>query len=240
MKGFLVAGITALLTVAAVESLKCLQCNSRRNSCVNVNATECPANVSASCTSFLSTASVGGNFMFYQNSACSARNCSGLEAYTFSVHTANENFVFASQCCQGGPCGNVTVTGAPPLVNVSSNIECPACFELNRASCDGKPLRCNNGEMCVDLVAAWNETSKLVLKGCSNINDATCHILSTKKPKLGEFTLQKLVCADKSTTASTTKNPKTIAPHRPTSGTGSKVFFTPVALASLLLLGLLL
>lgn len=178
--------------------------------------------------------------MFYQNSACSARNCSGLEAYTFSVHTANENFVFASQCCQGGPCGNVTVTGAPPLVNVSSNIECPACFELNRASCDGKPLRCNNGEMCVDLVAAWNETSKLVLKGCSNINDATCHILSTKKPKLGEFTLQKLVCADKSTTASTTKNPKTIAPHRPTSGTGSKVFFTPVALASLLLLGLLL
>ncbi|XP_031527984.1 ly6/PLAUR domain-containing protein 8 [Vicugna pacos] len=240
MKGFLVAGITALLTVAAVESLKCLQCNSWGNSCVNANATECPANVSTSCTSFLTIASVEGNFIFYQNSACSAHNCSGMEAYSFSVHTANENFVFVSQCCQGGPCGNVTVTAAPPLVNASSNIECPACFEFNRASCDGKPLRCNNREMCVNLVAGWNETSKLVLKGCSNINDATCHILSTKKPKLGELTLQKLVCADKSTTASTTKNPKTIAPHRPTSGTGSKVFFTPVALASLLLLGLLL
>ncbi|EPY77637.1 ly6/PLAUR domain-containing protein 8 [Camelus ferus] len=176
MKGFLVAGITALLTVAAVGVVSAEHSHSVRAA---------PGR----------TTLCGGNFMFYQNSACSARNCSGLEAYTFSVHTANENFVFASQCCQGGPCGNVTVTG---------------------------------------------ETSKLVLKGCSNINDATCHILSTKKPKLGEFTLQKLVCADKSTTASTTKNPKTIAPHRPTSGTGSKVFFTPVALASLLLLGLLL
>ncbi|PNI12893.1 LYPD8 isoform 2, partial [Pan troglodytes] len=41
----------------------------------------------------------------------------------------------------------------PPLKNVSSNAECPACYESNGTSCHGKPWKCYEEGQCVFLVA---------------------------------------------------------------------------------------
>ncbi|KAI4085716.1 hypothetical protein G5576_003410, partial [Homo sapiens] len=62
-------------------------------------------------------------------------------------------FHFVSQCCQGKECSNTSDALDPPLKNVSSNAECPACYESNGTSCRGKPWKCYEEEQCVFLVA---------------------------------------------------------------------------------------
>ncbi|XP_067588528.1 ly6/PLAUR domain-containing protein 8 isoform X3 [Pseudorca crassidens] len=189
MKGFLFAGIIVMLTVAAVESLSCVQCNSLTDPCFDGNAIECPANASISCTTFLTNFSLGENITWYEDKACSADNCSVAE--TFTVHvSANETFHFASQCCQGKACNDTNDT-----------------IEM-----------------------------KLVLKGCSNVSNSTCEFLATGNRTVGGVTFLKFEC-ENSSDASSTPTP---TPPSSTSDTGSKVFFTPLTLGSLLLLRLLL
>ncbi|XP_004423094.1 PREDICTED: ly6/PLAUR domain-containing protein 8 [Ceratotherium simum simum] len=240
MKGVLVAGIIAALSVSAVESLNCMQCNSLANSCVDSTITECPSEANTSCTSFLTL----GSITLYQDKACSAENCSEernvFEAFT--VHVSDgESFYFASQCCQGRECNDTNDASVPPLENTSSNVECPACYGSNETSCSVKLRRCYNEERCVSLVAEFKndlKTPKLVLKGCSNIDNSTCQFLSAENRTVGGVTFQNFECVDTSNSPSTPNS--TEPPQTTTRNTGFKVSFTPTALASLLLLGLLL
>ncbi|KAI4541328.1 hypothetical protein MG293_008470 [Ovis ammon polii] len=78
----------------------------------------------------------------------------------------------------------------------------------------------------------YHETTTLVLKGCSNVNNSTCEFLGAENRMFRGVTFRKFECADSSTT--TTPTPAT------TAGTGSQAPFTPLALASILLLRLLL
>eukprot|EP00069_Balaena_mysticetus_P007219 bmy_19052T0 len=236
MKGFLFAGIIVMLTVAAVESLSCVQCNSLTDSCVDRNATECPANASISCTTFLTNFSLGENITLYEDKACSADNCSEAVVETFTVHvSANESFHFASQCCQGKACNDTNDTIDPPQEEVSSNTECLACYGSNETSCNGTTRKCYKEERCVNLTAEFENEMKLVLKGCSKVSNSACEFLATENRTVGGVTFLKFQCGDNSD-ASSTPTPTTSTPC----DTGSKVFFTPVTLASLLLLGLLL
>ena len=81
---------------------------------------------------------------------------------------------------------------------------------------------------------AFTET-KLVLKGCSKVSNSTCEFLATGNRTVGGVTFLKFQCGD-SSVASSTPTPTTQTTH----DTGSKVFSTPLTLASLLLLLLLL
>ncbi|XP_060000491.1 ly6/PLAUR domain-containing protein 8 isoform X1 [Lagenorhynchus albirostris] len=235
MKGFLFAGIIVMLTVAAVESLSCVQCNSLTDPCVDGNAVECPANASISCTTFLTNFSLGENITWYEDKACSADNCSVAE--TFTVHvSANETFHFASQCCQGKACNDTNDTIDPPQEEVSSNTGCSACYGSSETSCNETTRKCYKEERCVSLIAEFKNEMKLVLKGCSNVSNSTCEFLATGNRTVGGVTFLKFEC-ENSSNASSTPTP---TPPSSTSDTGSKGFFTPLTLGSLLLLRLLL
>ncbi|XP_067588527.1 ly6/PLAUR domain-containing protein 8 isoform X2 [Pseudorca crassidens] len=158
MKGFLFAGIIVMLTVAAVESLSCVQCNSLTDPCFDGNAIECPANASISCTTFLTNFSLGENITWYEDKACSADNCSVAE--TFTVHvSANETFHFASQCCQGKACNDTNDTIDPPQEEVSSNTGCSACYGSSETSCNETTRKCYKEERCVSLIAEFKNGS---------------------------------------------------------------------------------
>ncbi|XP_019792935.2 ly6/PLAUR domain-containing protein 8 [Tursiops truncatus] len=235
MKGFLFAGIIVMLTVAAVESLSCVQCNSLTDPCVYGNAVECPANASISCTTFLTNFSLGENITWYEDKACSADNCSVAE--TFTVHvSANETFHFASQCCQGKACNDTNDTIDPPQEEVSSNTGCSACYGSSETSCNETTRKCYKDERCVSLIAEFKNETKLVLKGCSNVSNSTCEFLATGNRTVGGVTFLKFKC-ENSSDASSTPTP---TPPSSTSDTGSKGFFTPLTLGNLLLLRLLL
>uniref|UniRef100_A0A671F1Y1 UPAR/Ly6 domain-containing protein n=1 Tax=Rhinolophus ferrumequinum TaxID=59479 RepID=A0A671F1Y1_RHIFE len=153
MKDIFVASVLAALTVASVEPLSCVQCNSLKSSCTNYNATECPSHANVSCTSFLAEFSRGENVTSYQDKACSPQNCSD-KVEAFEVHVSDrERFNFESQCCQGDSCLDSSHT--PTQENMSS-IECPACYGSSETSCVVKPRRCLQGERCVNLVAVFN------------------------------------------------------------------------------------
>ena len=236
MKGFLIAGLITLLTVAAVESLSCVQCNSLTNTCVNSTTTECPSDANASCTTFLTNASLGGDITLYQDKACSAENCSEgmIEAFTIRV-TDEESFHFASQCCLGQECNDSNDTIAPPQEEVFSNIECLACYGPNETFCNVTSRKCYKEERCVNLIAEFKNETKLVVKGCSNISNSTCQFLSTENRVVGGVLFQKFECVDNFSISSTP-----IPTLTTTTDTGSKVSFTPLALVSFLLLGLVL
>ncbi|XP_025229432.1 ly6/PLAUR domain-containing protein 8, partial [Theropithecus gelada] len=157
MKGVLVAGITAVLVVAAVESLSCVQCNSWEQSCVNSTASECPSHANTSCVSSSASSSPETAIRLYQKMFCSAENCSEETHVTaFTVHvSATERFRFVSQCCQGKDCGNTSDALDPPQKNVSSNAECLACYASNGTSCGEKSWKCSEEEQCVFLVAEF-------------------------------------------------------------------------------------
>lgn len=77
--------------------------------------------------------------------------------------------------------------------------------------------------------------TKLVVKGCSNISNSTCQFLSTENRVVGGVLFQKFECVDNFSISSTP-----IPTLTTTTDTGSKVSFTPLALVSFLLLGLVL
>ncbi|KAL2770571.1 ly6/PLAUR domain-containing protein 8 preproprotein [Daubentonia madagascariensis] len=237
MKGILVAGIVAALAIAAVESLSCLQCHSWENSCVSPTASECPSEANNSCISSSANSSLGGTIKLYQNMFCSAENCTEeTDTVTaFTVHVSNnESFHFASQCCQGGKCNSRDDDPASPLRNLSSNIECPACYGSNETSCTEGVQRCYEEEWCVSLVAEFkNDTvsEHLVLKGCSNISNSTCQFLSAENKTVGGVIFRKFECVNVSLTPTATPT---------THNTGSKASLTSLVLVSLPLLGLLL
>ncbi|XP_059272391.1 ly6/PLAUR domain-containing protein 8 [Mustela nigripes] len=258
MKGILVAAIITGFVAAAVESLHCVQCNSLTNPCNNSIITECPPDANASCTSFMTNSSLGASNI-YQFKACSAENCREgrdmVEAFT--VHVSNNiHFHFVSQCCQGKECNETSDALAPPVEDMSSNVECPACYGSNESSCNEQFRKCYKEERCVNLVAEFkNETKKFLLRGCSNISNSTCQFLSAENRTVGGVIFRKFECVDSANSSSTAiPNPTLTTPlasssnasSAPTSNepttpdTGSKVSFTPAALASLLLLGLLI
>lgn len=233
MKSFLFAGIVVVLTVAAVDTLRCIQCNSLKDSCVAKNATECPSNATTSCTSFSTNFYHGEHPTWYEDHACSEENCSNttVESFTVSV-SENETFHFESQCCLGEPCNQTSNTTASPHQVGSGNMECPACYGNNETSCN-ETRKCY-GERCVSIIAEFtNETKTLVLKGCSNVSISTCEFLGAENQTFRGVTFRKFECGDNSST--------TIPPTQAmTTNAGSQASFTPLALASILLLSLLL
>ncbi|XP_011833613.1 PREDICTED: ly6/PLAUR domain-containing protein 8 [Mandrillus leucophaeus] len=181
MKGVLVAGITAVLVVAAVESLSCVQCNSWERSCVNSTASECPSHANTSCIS-----------------------------------------------------SSVSSSPDPPQKNVSSNAECLACYASNGTSCHEKPWTCSEEEQCVFLVAEFKndtESNSLVVKGCSNVSNATCQFLSGENKTFGGVIFRKFECANVNN-LTPTSTPTT------SHNMGFKASLSLLAFASLLLLGL--
>uniref|UniRef100_A0A8C2SE49 UPAR/Ly6 domain-containing protein n=1 Tax=Capra hircus TaxID=9925 RepID=A0A8C2SE49_CAPHI len=223
MKGFLFAGIIVVLTVAA-NPLSCVQCNSLKEVCDAKNATECPSSAN-SCTSF-STNFYHGNSTRYENHACSEENCNETTVEPFTVYVSEtEIFHFESQCCLGKACNQTSNT-------TGGNIQCPACYGNNETSCN-ETQKCY-GERCVSIIAEFiNETTMLVLKGCSSVNISTCEFLGAANRTFRGVTFRKFECAENSS-ITTTLTPAT------TAGTGSQAAFTPLALASILLLRLLL
>ncbi|XP_043768451.1 ly6/PLAUR domain-containing protein 8 isoform X2 [Cervus elaphus] len=234
MKGFLFAGIIVVLTVAAVESqyhtLHCVQCNSLKDSCIAKNATECPSNANTSCTSFSTNFSQGENSVWYEDHACSAENCSETTVQPFMVYVSEkEIFHFESQCCLGEACNQT----APPQQVMPSIVECPACYGNNETSCN-ETRKCS-GERCVSIIAEFiNETTTLVLKGCSNVSNSTCEFLGVANQMFRGITFRKFECGDNSSI------PTPTSPTSTTSDTVAQASFTPLALASILLLRLLL
>uniref|UniRef100_A0A2K6KL04 LY6/PLAUR domain containing 8 n=1 Tax=Rhinopithecus bieti TaxID=61621 RepID=A0A2K6KL04_RHIBE len=182
MKGVLVAGITAVLVVAAVESLSCVQCNSWEQSCVNSTASECPSHANTSCVSSSASSSPETLIRLYQKMFCSAENCSEeTQATAFTVHvSAKEHFHFVSQCCQGKECSNTSDALDPPRKNVSSNTECLACYESNGTSCRGNPWKCYEEEHCVFLVAEFENGKSCSSNSSMGLELGTCQVLVHK------------------------------------------------------------
>ena len=80
---------------------------------------------------------------------------------------------------------------------------------------------------------AFTETKTLVLKGCSNVSISTCKFLGAENQTFRGVTFRKFECEDNSST--------TIPPTQAmTTNAGSQASFTPLALASIILLSLLL
>ncbi|XP_077657718.1 ly6/PLAUR domain-containing protein 8 [Urocitellus parryii] len=108
MKVALTAAIFAALVTATAESLSCVQCSSWSGSCANETATQCAAGADTSCVSSSANFSLGEFLKLYQDMSCSGQNCT-QELDPFTVHVASgEHVHFASQCCQGQPCGNAS------------------------------------------------------------------------------------------------------------------------------------
>lgn len=54
----------------------------------------------------------------------------------------------------------VLILPAPPVEDMSSNVECPACYGSNESSCNEQFRKCYKEERCVNLVAEFkNGTS---------------------------------------------------------------------------------
>ncbi|XP_012610028.1 ly6/PLAUR domain-containing protein 8 [Microcebus murinus] len=241
MKGILVAAVIAALAVAAVESTSCLQCHSWNNSCVDAAVFECPLSANNSCVSSTVNSSLGAAIRLYQAMSCSAENCSEETntVMAFAVHTSdNESFHFASQCCQGGGCNSTSEDLDPPLRNVTSNIECPACYGPNETACVERIHRCYEGERCVSLVAEFTNgtaSQRLALKGCSDLSDSACRALSAGNTTLGGVIFRKVECA-----ASPATSPTTSPTTSPATSPASLASLAFLVLAGLALLGLLL
>ncbi|XP_023364854.1 LOW QUALITY PROTEIN: ly6/PLAUR domain-containing protein 8 [Otolemur garnettii] len=98
--------------------------------------------------------------------------------------TATECPSDANTSCVGS---SASSSLAPPR-NISSNIECPACYGSDGASCTERLQKCQEEERCVSLVADFeNDTAsdRLVLRGCSHISGSTCQFLSVGNKTVG-------------------------------------------------------
>ncbi|XP_007954343.1 ly6/PLAUR domain-containing protein 8 [Orycteropus afer afer] len=259
MKGILVAGIITTLTIVAVESQSCVQCNSLTNSCNNSAVSSCPKDANSSCTSSLVNSTLGGAITLYLDKSCSEKECNESEQVipAFTVHVSDEEHVhFASQCCKGEGCNSKDIS-AYSQANEPRDTVCPACYGPDDASCNVKQQKCYQEERCVDIVANFKNGTgfqTLVLRGCSNVNDSTCRFLSASNQTIGGITFQKFDCTDSSPTSSTptsslstshassssTPPRSTMTSSPQTTNTGSKVSFIPFPLASFILLGMLL
>ncbi|XP_010628380.1 ly6/PLAUR domain-containing protein 8 isoform X1 [Fukomys damarensis] len=198
MRGILTAVVTTALAIAAVESLRCKQCDSL-NSCTVTRASKCPPHASTTCVSSLANSFLGREVRMQQEMLCSAASCSREmdSLLAFTVHVSDgEHFHFESQCCQGKTCGATSRALDSPLEDLSST-ECPACHASDVTSCVEKPRKCYKEERCVYLIAQYhNATETLVLKGCSNIGISTCQLLSAGNQPTSVLTFQKVECTD--------------------------------------------
>ncbi|XP_037673448.1 ly6/PLAUR domain-containing protein 8 [Choloepus didactylus] len=244
MKAILIAAVITALAVEAVESLGCVQYNSWNTTNANSNAASpCPQEANISCTSSLMNSTLGGTRQEYVDKSCSAEQCDLKEKVVaaFTVQVSDEDlFQFASLCCTDEGC-NTKDASVPPMENISRTVECPACYGSDEASCSGQARKCNTEERCVSLVAEFSNGSAseiLVLKGCSNVSNETCVYLSAANRTVGGIVFRNFECSNSTLSNLTSPSPTTTTTT--TTSNTSKFSFTPVALASLLLLGLLL
>ncbi|XP_004453654.1 ly6/PLAUR domain-containing protein 8 [Dasypus novemcinctus] len=240
MKQILIAGvIIAALTIEAVESLNCVQC-SWTNSCTAASSS-CSPDVQNSCISSFVNFTLGETNNSYSERSCSGDQCDaeGKMLVNFTVQVSDKDYVqFASHCCKTEGC-NTKNPEAPSLDRINGTKECPACYGFNESSCRvNTTQKCNAEGTCVDLLAEYingSTTETLWLKGCAKIDNSTCQFLSAGNKTVGGVIFRKFLCPQNDPTPVPPTNQTTTTPNA-----SSKVSFTPLALASLLLLGLLL
>lgn len=250
MKGVFIAGIIAAFAITVVDSLDCAQCHTYNSTC-EANATLC-AEGSLSCVESSVNSTLGGFLHLYQNKFCSALNCSENStevAFTVRVFD-NQRYRFASQCCQEKECNG---THYEPETQDSTGMQCVSCYNNNNnTNCTEKLQECYKGEQCVHVIMELkNGSGKVELKGCSDISNSTCQVLSAGNVTVGEFIFKSAQCTNPANiTSLTTVTPQTTGTPRatvtsqtsvtPSTSMGIKASFTSSIFGSLLLLKLLL
>ncbi|KAH0503838.1 Ly6/PLAUR domain-containing protein 8 [Microtus ochrogaster] len=175
----------------------------------------------------------------YENKFCSEINCinnSNSVVVSFMVRVSdNQQFSFASQCCQGDACpDNKDPVKESESARADTQIQCPSCYSYNTTNCKENTQSCSQGERCVHIIADHVNGNKVELKGCSNIDEATCDILTPGNVTVGEFTFQMVNCINEITTTTPTTVTTT-----PSTSTSLKASFISSVFGSLLLLKLL-
>ncbi|XP_075797934.1 ly6/PLAUR domain-containing protein 8 [Microtus pennsylvanicus] len=204
-----------------------------------------------SCVESSVNSTLGESPYSYENKFCSEINCinnSNSVVVSFMVRVSdNQQFSFASQCCQGDACpdnegevmaflypGNGEDSGVGSS-RADTQIQCPSCYSSNTTTdCKEETQQCSQGERCVHIIADHVNGNKVELKGCSNIDEATCNILTPGNVTVGEFTFQTVSCTNEITTTTPTTVTTT-----PSTSTTIKASFISSVFGSLLLLKLL-
>ncbi|XP_005067944.1 ly6/PLAUR domain-containing protein 8 [Mesocricetus auratus] len=234
MKGILIAGVFAAFAIAVIDSLNCTKCESFNSTC-HEEASECGDGFS-SCVESSVNSTLGGSLYLYQNKFCSKDNCienkTTQVAFTVRV-SANQSYHFASQCCQGETCNDTNPDSPSQAVG---SIKCSSCYSYNTTTCQETELLCYEGEQCVHIITipVNRSENRVELKGCSDISQSSCDILSPVNTTFGGFIFQSVQCAN----VSTTTQPVTVTTTTPDSAT-IKASFASVVFGSLLLLKLL-
>ncbi|XP_031210107.1 ly6/PLAUR domain-containing protein 8-like [Mastomys coucha] len=253
MRGVFIAGIIAAFAITVVDSLDCRQCYMYNSTC-EANATQCGEGY-FSCVESSVNSTLGGSLHLYQNKFCSELNCTESSTkVAFTVHLFDDQrYHFASQCCQGKECN---VTHDESAKQNFTNTQCMSCYGNNKTLCEQKPQQCYEGEQCVHMVAELtNGTGRVELKGCSDISNSTCQLLSKGNITVGEFIFKSVECTGSTELNLTTVTPPGIntssatvtPPGKNTSSTtvtpsasmGIRASFTSSIFGSLLLLKLL-
>ncbi|XP_038181343.1 ly6/PLAUR domain-containing protein 8-like [Arvicola amphibius] len=244
MKGILIAGVFAAFAITVIDSLSCLQCSPSTENC-STNKTDCGNEKFKSCVESSVSSTLGKSPYSYENKFCSEDKCisSTSAVVSFTVRVSDDQeFNFSSQCCEGEACpGNNEGSGEEGDGGTSradTQIQCPSCYSSNTTTaCKEEIRQCSQGERCVHIIADHvNGTvhNKVELKGCSNIDEATCDILNPGNVTVGEFTFQTVSCTNEITTTT----PATVT-TTPSTSTSIKASFISSVFGSLLLLKLL-
>ncbi|CAO2643228.1 Ly6/PLAUR domain-containing protein 8 [Lemmus lemmus] len=173
--------------------------------------------------------------MFCSENKCINNNNRSVVSFTVRV-SDGQQFNFSSQCCEGEACSdNNKASGEEGgTVRADTQIQCPSCYSSDTITdCKEEIRQCSQGERCVHIIADHVNDKKVELKGCSNIDEATCGILTPGNVKVGEFTFQNVSCKNEITTTTTTTT------TTPSTGTSVKASFISSVFGSLLLLKLL-
>ncbi|XP_057629906.1 ly6/PLAUR domain-containing protein 8-like [Chionomys nivalis] len=255
MKGILIAGVFAAFAITVIDSLKCTQCSS-----ISEGTGSCPSEPQncpdsdpvtewISCVESSVNSTLGGSPYSYENKFCSKDKCSTVNNNTevsFTVRVSdNQQFSFASQCCEGDACPNNNNNNEGPEeeggdgnTRANTQIQCPSCYSSSTTTdCKEEIRQCSQGERCVHIIADHVDGTvhnKVELKGCSNIDEATCDILTPGNVTVGEFAFQMVSCTNEITTTTPTTVTTT-----PSTSTSIKASFISSVFGSLLLLKLL-
>nr|XP_048293521.1 ly6/PLAUR domain-containing protein 8-like [Myodes glareolus] len=251
MKGILIAGVFAAFAITAIDSLNCRQCPSTvedPESCID-EATPCDDENAVSCVESSVNSTLGGSLNSYEHKFCSKINCinsSNSIVVSFTVRVSDDQqFSFASQCCQEDACpGNEKgpEEGNEPAARANTQIQCPSCYSNGTTDCKETIQSCSQGERCVHIIAVNGDVhTEVELKGCSNISEATCDILTPGNVTVGEFTFQTVNCTNEitTTTPTTVTTTPTTVTTTPDSSTSIKASIISSVFGSLLLLKLL-
>ncbi|KAF4015003.1 hypothetical protein G4228_006327 [Cervus hanglu yarkandensis] len=133
--------------------------------------------------------------------------------------------------------GIIVVLTVAAVESQYHTLHCVQCNSLKDGCIAKNAMECpsNANTSCTSFSTNFSqETTTLVLKGCSNVSNSTCEFLGVANQMFRGITFRKFECGDNSST------PTTTSPTSTTSDTVAQASFTPLALASILLLRLLL